>query len=152
MMQWCYDAAESSSDWQSYIILWVKFSDHETIDFCSFISSHFQWFFSFPETSCWPILETHFGPWHNLSQHGRFRFFLTWKMESISLISCVFNSNWAFESQYVFVNLIPWMRHTHGMKRQTLKIWMLLGYRPDLIFNLDSITLFGKGCNNLGSQ
>ena len=47
-----YDAAESSSDWHSHIIMWIKFSDHETIDFCSFISSHFQWFFSFPETSC----------------------------------------------------------------------------------------------------
>ena len=122
-----YDAAESSSDWHSHIIMWIKFSDHKTIDFCNFISSHFQWFFSFPETSC-------FG--------------------ADIQISCVFNSNWALivESQYVLVNLIPWMRHTHGMKGQTLKIWMLLGYRPDLIFNLDSITLFGKGCNNLGSQ
>ena len=46
-----YDAAESSSDWHSHIIMWIKFSDHKTIDFCNFISSHFQWFFSFPETS-----------------------------------------------------------------------------------------------------
>ena len=124
-----YDAAESSSDWHSHIIMWIKFSDHKNN---WFLQLHFQSFSM--------VL---FISW-NLVFRGRYLLDI--------LYVCLVNWALIVESQYVLVNLIPWMRHTHGMKRQTLKIWMLLGYRPDLIFNLDSITLFGKGCNNLGSQ
>ena len=93
-----YDAAESSSDWHSHIIMWIKFSDHKQLIFAT----------SFP-----------------VIFNGSFHFLKPYVSEQISswYLVCL-NSNWALVveiSSFEWdVNLIPWMRYNMAWKGQTL--------------------------------